>query len=115
MCHKYKSEYADEERGRRVRWVEGERHSTMMSKMRIGCAAVLLYCIVCSIAVEVTGRGFFILVGDIGTLQGGRECPKWVGHVLDIVTGPVQVTVLWPFLAIKSMCKHAVDKKQETL
>ena len=55
------------------------------------------------------------LVCDIGTLQGGRESPKWVGHALDIATAPVQVTVLWPFLAIKSMCKHAVDKKQETL
>ena len=31
------------------------------------------------------------LVGDIGTLQGGRESPKWVGHALDIATAPVQV------------------------
>ena len=55
------------------------------------------------------------LVGDIGTLQGGRESPKWVGHALDIATAPVQVTVLWPFLAIKNMCKNAGDKEHETL
>lgn len=89
----------------------------MKRRMHIGCAAVLLYCIVCSIAVEATGWGLFKLIDGIGTLYGGRGSnnPKWVGHALDIASAPVQVTVLWPFLAIKSMCKHAVDKKQEAL
>ena len=84
-------------------------------KNRIGSIAVLLYCIVCSITVEVTGRGVFALVGDIGTLHGGRRGPKWVGHALDIVTAPVQVTVLWPVLAINNICKNAGDKEHETL
>lgn len=86
----------------------------MRSKLRIGCAAVLLYCIACSVTVEVTGWGFFKLIAAIGTLHGGRgsDDPEWVNHVFDIVTAPVQVTVLWPFLAINNMCKHAVDKKQ---
>ena len=87
----------------------------MIRKNRIGCIAVLLYCIMCSITVEVTGRGLFVLVGDIGTLHGGRRGPKWVGHALDIVSAPVQVSVIWPFLAINNMCKHTEDKEQETL
>ena len=87
----------------------------MKRKMQIGCIAVLLYCIACSIVVKVTGRGLFTLVGDIGTLHGGRRGPKWVGHALDIVTAPVQVTVLWPYMAINNMCKNAEDKKHETL
>jgi hypothetical protein len=87
----------------------------MISGKRMGCAAVLLYCIACSIVVEVAGRGFFMLVGDIATLHGGRGGPKWMGHALDIVTAPVQVTILWPFLAIDGMCKPATDKKQEVL
>lgn len=47
-----------------------------------------------------------MLVGDIGTLQGGREGPMWMRHALDIAAVPVQVTALWPFLAINSMCKQ---------
>ena len=69
----------------------------MKHKKRIGCTMALLYCIACSIVMSFSRGGFFSVIGAIGTLHGGgrNAPPEWVPFAMDIVTAPIQLSIMW--------------------
>ena len=69
----------------------------MQNKFRIGCLSVVAYCAIMVLIMHFGMReGFFGAIGALSTLHGGNpDYEEWHGKVLDDITAPVQLPVLW--------------------
>ena len=85
----------------------------MKRMKRIVCAVCLVYCIACVAVVEFSGYGFFLSIGEFATIRGGHlsVLDKIVAHSLDIVSAPLQVTILWPCSAIMLAYENTGERK----
>jgi len=75
----------------------------MRREFRIGCLAVILYCVGCGLYVGISGKGFFWVFGMFGTIRGGHRISdreEFFLRGIDVVTAPVQVPI-WGLLYIK--------------
>jgi len=75
----------------------------MSKRFKVGCLAVILYCVGCCLYVGISGQGFFWVFGVFGTIKGGHRISaleEFVLRGIDVVTAPVQVP-LWGLLYVK--------------
>ena len=84
----------------------------MKKPLRIGCLVLLLYCIVCSLWVAISGQGWFLFSAEWGTLQGGTvpERERIFLRNIDIVTAPLQVAILLPLAAVDYIQDHTGER-----
>ena len=84
----------------------------MKKPLRIGCLVFLLYCIACSLLVAIIGRGLFLFVAEIGTLQGGNipARDRMILRGVDIVTAPLQVAIVLPLAAVNYIQEHTGER-----
>lgn len=87
----------------------------MKKKTRIGCLAVALYCIGCSLLAAISGQGLFLFIAEIGTLRGG-DIPgrdRIALRGIDIATAPLQVAILAPMAAVNYIQEHTGERGRE--
>lgn len=81
-------------------------------KPRIGCLAVILYCIGCSAYIGISGHGFFWNIAFFSTIRGGHisNGESIILRCVDIVTAPAQVTFFTPLLIVKYIHEHTGER-----
>ncbi len=83
----------------------------MKKKPRIGCLAVILYCIGCSAYIGISGQGFFWNTAFLCTR--GTHMSNGVSIFLrcvDIVTAPAQITIFTPLFIVKYIGEHTGER-----
>jgi len=84
-------------------------------KLRIGCLAVILYCIGCSAYIGISGNGFFWNIAVFSTIRGGHisNGESIILRSIDIITAPAQVAIFTPLLIVKYIDNHTGERGRE--
>ena len=86
----------------------------MKRKMRFGCLSVVLYCVAMVLTMHfVVREGFFELVNGFSTLHGGNPgYRRWHGQLLDDITAPVQLPILYGLVACQWVADRVVPSRR---
>ena len=82
--------------------------------MRYGCLSGVLYCVAMVLTMHfVVREGFFGVVNAFSTLHGGNPgYRRWHGQLLDDITAPVQLPILYGLVACQWVADRVVPSRR---
>ena len=91
-----------------------ESFQEVKKKLRIGCLAVILYCIGCSVYVGIGGRGFSWNTAFLCTRSSHMSSGVSIFlRCVDIVTASAQVAYFTPPLIVQYIGNHTGERGRE--